>query len=92
MKKSNNPTDIASGYAKQGKKMAIQPKQGESAKKQLNVGRASTMVDNGILVPKPTTSAKAPVPAPVKQSFKAPSSRQTGMKQAMKKGGKGRRC
>ena len=92
MKKSNNPSDIASAYAKTGKKMAIQPKKGESATKQLNVGRASAMVDNGIYAPKPTTQAKAPVPAPVKQNFKAPSSRQTGMKMQMKKGGKGGKC
>jgi hypothetical protein len=92
MKKGNTPPDMATTYAKQGKKMAIQPKQGEPAKKQLNVGRASTMVDNGIFVPKPTTSAKAPVPAPTKQNWKAPTSKQTGMKKAMKVGGKGRKC
>jgi hypothetical protein len=92
MKKGNTPPDMVTTYAKQGKKMAIQPKQGESAKRQLNVGRASTMVDNGIYAPKPTTSAKAPTPAPTKSNWKAPTSRQTGMKKAMKIGNKGKRC
>ena len=92
MKKGNTPPDMATTYAKQGKKMVIQPKKGESASKQINVGRASAMVDNGIYAPKPTTSAKAPTPAPTKSNWKAPTSRQTGMKMQMKKGGKGRKC
>ena len=87
-------SDVASDYAKSGKRMVMQPKPGESAKKNLTVGRSSTMVNNGVYVPKPTAAAKAPVKAvkATKSNFKSPSSRQTGMKQAMKKGGKGPRC
>jgi hypothetical protein len=91
MKPKNPTSDIASDYAKTGKKMAIQPKKGESAKKQITVGRATAMVDNGIFAPKPTAAAKAPV-AVKKTTFKAPSGKQTGMKMQMKKGGKGRKC
>jgi hypothetical protein len=80
--------------------MAIQPKKGESPTKQLNVGRSSTSIANGILAPKPTTAMKAapvtpkPAPKPAKSNFKAPSYRQTGMKMAMKKGPKrgGSKC
>ena len=91
MKPKKDTSDIASDYAKSGKRMAIQPKKGESASKQMNVGSASTMVKNGIYVPKPTAAAKAPAPVK-KTNFKAPSNKQTGMKMAMKKGGKGRKC
>lgn len=92
MKKTNNPGDIASDYAKAGKKMVIQPKQGESAIKQLKVGSATTSVKNGIYAPKPTTAAKQPTPAPAKTKFKAPTAKQTGMKMQMKKRGKGGKC
>jgi hypothetical protein len=93
MKPKNPNSDIASGYANSGKKMVVQPKKGESASKNLTVGRSSTNVQNGIYVPKPTAAAKVAAPTPVKKSnFKAPSSKQTGMGKAMKKGGKGKMC
>lgn len=93
MKPKNPTSDIASGYANVGKKMVIQPKKGETASKSLTVGRSSTTVPNGILAPKPTAVVKVTAPAPAKKSnFKAPSSKNTGMKQAMKTGGKGRKC
>lgn len=86
--------DVASDYAKAGKRMAMQPKMGESAKKNLTVGRASTTTKNGIYVPKPTAAAKKAA-APVKKSnWKAPSSKGTGMGKAMKTGSKsgGMKC
>lgn len=92
MKKNNNPSDIASDYAKTGKKMVIQPKKGASVTKTVKVGDASATVKNGIYAPKPTTAAKAAAPAPKKTKFKAPTMKQTGMKMALKKGGKGRKC
>jgi hypothetical protein len=76
-----------------GYKMAIQPKKGESATKNLTVGRTSAMVNNGIYAPKPTEAAKTAAPAPAQKSnWKAPSSKQTGMSKSMKTGGKGRKC
>ncbi|MAN85563.1 MAG: hypothetical protein CL555_01445 [Algoriphagus sp.] len=93
MKRSDKKSgDIASSYGKAGKKMAVQPKKGEAASKNLSVGRSSKMVQNGIYAPKPTTAAKAPAPKPQRSNWKAPSSKQTGMKRAMKVGGKGKRC
>lgn len=95
MKKPLKTTsDIASDYGKAGKRMAIQPKSGQSATKNLIVGSASTPVKNGIYVPKPTAAAKAPVKAPkaTKSTFKSPSMKSTGMKKAMKVGGKGKKC
>jgi len=91
MKRKNDPSDIASDYAKTGKKMAVQPKKGESATKNLTVGRASAMVQNGIYAPKPTAAAKTAAPMK-KSNWKAPSSKQTGMGKAMKVGGKGKKC
>lgn len=91
MKKNPN-TDIASTYQKVGKKMAIQAPKGQSTTKKIQVGRASDMVKNGIYVPKPTTGAKKAAPTPKKTKFKTPTSKQTGLKKAMKVGGKGKRC
>lgn len=91
-KKSSVASKNGQTVAGSGKKMAIQPKKGESARKNLTVGRASAMVNNGIYAPKPTTSASKSTPAPKKTKWKAPSKKQTGFKKAMKVGGKGKRC
>jgi hypothetical protein len=89
MKKPTN--DIATDYKKSGKKMGVQPKAGESARKNLTVGRSSTSIQNGIYVPKPTAASKAPAPAK-KSNYKSPTSKQTGMSKAMKRGNKGKMC
>lgn len=82
--------------APDGQKMTIVPKKGESSTKQVKVGRASADMPNGIIAPKPTTSAKfsAPVKVAKKPSYKAPNSRQTGMKKMSKTGSKrgGMKC
>lgn len=93
MKKGNDNPGKLKAYSKDGQMQAapgykhtLTPKKGESATKTLKVGTASKEVPNGAYIPKPTTAAKAPTPAPTKSSFKAPSARQTGMKMQMRKG------
>lgn len=92
MKKSKTTGDVARDYAKSGKRMAIQPKKGQSSSKNVKVGNATATMKNGIYTPRPTTGAKKATPAPKKPKWKAPSSRKTGLKGAMKRGNKGKRC
>lgn len=97
-KKSSSKAYSSEGQMKaaDGYKMTIKPKAGESASKNLTVGRASTTVKLGIYAPAPTTSAKFSAPTKIakKSNYKAPSARKTGMKSMSKMGSKrgGMKC
>lgn len=98
-KKTNDPSDKMRTTTKEGNivarpgyKMGLLPKKGELTTKQIEVMGAKTMANNGIYAPLPVTQAKAPTAKPTKSNWKAPTSKQTGMKKAMKVGGKGKKC